>query len=323
MKNGDRLTGEIKSLSNGVLFIRVTYAKGILDIQWSRVAKIESDHLFLVRTEEGKIFTGKLSTSSAIEASPIVVQIVQDAQVKAEVDQSHLVSMTQTSEGFWHRLDGSVNSGILYAKGNESIQYNLSSQVAYNRDRWSAQSNYNSTLASSNGASRSTRNKFDLSSLRRFPSSNWFYAGNASFLQSSVQEIHLETTLGTGVGRYVKNTNHVSFYLLGGLGWQNTAYTGSAANRAIPNTALSFGSADLKAFKFKKTTLDLTATVLPAISDLGRVHINTTAIYFIKIVGDLHLNLSFYGSWDNRPPPNVPGSDYGSSSGLSWTFGNK
>jgi len=31
--------------------------------------------------------------------------------------------------------------------------------------------------------------------------------------------------------------------------------------------------------------------------------------------------VSFYGNWDNQPPPGFSGSDYGSSSGLSWTFG--
>jgi len=34
-------------------------------------------------------------------------------------------------------------------------------------------------------------------------------------------------------------------------------------------------------------------------------------------------NVSFYGSWDNRPPPTFSGSDYGTSSGLGWTFGNR
>jgi hypothetical protein len=29
-----------------------------------------------------------------------------------------------------------------------------------------------------------------------------------------------------------------------------------------------------------------------------------------------------YGNWDNRPPPGFASSDYGSSSGVSWTFGN-
>ena len=31
----------------------------------------------------------------------------------------------------------------------------------------------------------------------------------------------------------------------------------------------------------------------------------------------------FYGNWDNQPSPTLSGSDYGTSSGLSWTFGNR
>jgi hypothetical protein len=47
------------------------------------------------------------------------------------------------------------------------------------------------------------------------------------------------------------------------------------------------------------------------------------ASYYIKLTGKLSWNVSFYGNWDNRPPDGLSGSDYGSSSGLSWTFGNR
>jgi hypothetical protein len=47
------------------------------------------------------------------------------------------------------------------------------------------------------------------------------------------------------------------------------------------------------------------------------------ATYYVKIHSNLSWNISVYGNWDNRPPDNLSGSDYGSSSGLSWTFGNK
>jgi hypothetical protein len=52
-------------------------------------------------------------------------------------------------------------------------------------------------------------------------------------------------------------------------------------------------------------------------------HLNTNATYFIKVVNDLSWNVSLYGSWDSRPPATFPKSDYDSSSGLSWTFGNR
>jgi hypothetical protein len=49
------------------------------------------------------------------------------------------------------------------------------------------------------GANLSTRNRTNLSTLKLLRWNNWFYAGTASFLQSSVQEINLQTTLGGGI----------------------------------------------------------------------------------------------------------------------------
>jgi hypothetical protein len=81
-------------------------------------------------------------------------------------------------------------------------------------------------------------------------------------------------------------------------------------------------AADIKLFTFKKTNLGATTILLPAFSDPGRVRFNTNATYYLKLFSNLSWNLSFYGNWDNRPPAGFSGSDYGTSSGLSWTFGN-
>jgi hypothetical protein len=323
MKNGDRFTCEIKGLSGGVLSVKLSYVDGTISVQWSQVAHLESNRLFLVKTESGVVYTGTLSTTGASDDPPIKIEIAEAQGKEVEVAQRKIIKLSQTSEGFWHRFDGAVNTGILYSKGNESVQYNLSSQVAYNRERWSSQASFNSSFASNSGANLTTRNQIDLSTMRLLRWNNWFYAGSVSFLQSSVQEINLQTTLGGGVGRYIKNTNRASISVLGGFGWQNVGYGQNTVNQSAQNTAVGFVATEIKAFKFKKTNLDVSASLVPAISEPGRIHFNTNATYYIKITSDLSWNFSFYGSWDNRPPATLPGSDYGSSSGLSWTFGNR
>ena len=292
-------------------------------VQWSQVAHLESNQLFLVQTESGTVYTGKVSTTGASSDPPIKIEVAEAPIKQVEVAQRKVIKLSETSQGFWHRFDGAVNTGLLYSKGNESTQYNVSSQVAYNRERWSSQLNFNSSFASSNGASVTTRNQTDLSTLKLLRWNNWFYAGTASFLQSSVQEIDLQTTLGGGIGRYLKNTNRASIYVIGGLGWQNVGYKQNTVGNGAQNTAVGFVASEIKAFKFKKTNLDVSASLLPSISDAGRVHFNTNAAYYIKLINDLSWNFSFYGSWDSRPPPTFPKSDYGTSSGLSWTFGNR
>ena len=138
-----------------------------------------------------------------------------------------------------------------------------------------------------------------------------------------MQGIRLQTTLGGGIGYFFKDTNRSTIAVLGGLAWQGTDYTASVAPQTIQNVAAAMIATEIKVFKFKKTNLDVTASLLPALSDPGRVRFNTNATYYLKLFGNLSWNLSFYGNWDNRPPPGLSGSDYGSSSGLTWTFGNR
>jgi hypothetical protein len=323
MKNGDRITGDIRGLSAGVLSVRVRYIDGRISVQWSQVAHLESNKLYLVQTESGAVYTGKLSTSGESEDPPIRIEVAATPEREVEIPPRQIISLGPTSDSFWHRFDGAVNTGLLYSKGNESVQFNLSSQVAYYRERWSSEVSFNSTFASNSGANLSTRNQTDISTMKLLRWNNWFYAGTASFLQSSVQEINLQTTLGAGVGRYLKNTNRASIYVLGGFGWQNAGYKEYTVDQGTQNTAVSFVATDFKAFKFKKTNLDISASAVPSISGPGRVHFNTNAIYNIRFTPDLSWNFSFYGSWDSRPPATFPGSDYGTSSGLSWTFGNR
>jgi Protein of unknown function, DUF481 len=323
MKNGDRFTCEIKSLGAGVLSVKLDYVDGTIGIQWSQVAHLESNRLFLVHTESGDVYTGKISTTGASNDPPIKIEIAEAPVKEVEVAQPKIIQLTQTSAGFWRRFNGAVNTGLLYSKGNESVQYNIGTQVAYNRERWSTDLLFNSSLASNSGVNLTTRNQVDLNTLRLLKWNNWFYAGTASFLQSSVQDIDLQTTLGAGIGRYLKNTNRSTIYVLGGLGWQNASYGQSTANQGAQNNSVGFLASEVKFFKFKKTNVDVTASLLPSISDAGRVHFNTNATYYVKIIQDLSWNFSFYGSWDSRPPITLPKSDYGTSSGLSWTFGNR
>ncbi|HVP50023.1 MAG TPA: DUF481 domain-containing protein [Candidatus Bathyarchaeia archaeon] len=323
MKNGDHLTGEIKGLNQGVLYISMNYILGTSEVQWSQVDHIESKQLFLVKTESGNVYTGALSTAEAAQARPMTIEVVESSSKQTAIERPKVVEMDQTSERFWQRFNGEINSGISYTKGNQTTQYSLSSNVSYPRERWSAAVSYNSNLSTSTGVAATTRNQVNLTGQRLLRWNNWFYAGTAGFLQSSEQDINLQTSLGGGVGRLLSNTNHAKIYVMGGFAWQRTQY---APNLAVSNPQEVFTGmvgAGARLFRFNKTTLDTTLTLLPAITEPGRLYTSLNATYYIKITGSFSWNVSFYGNWDNQPPPTFSGSDYGTSSGLSITFGNR
>ena len=324
MKNGDRMTCEIKGLDAGVLYVSFDYIDGTSSVDWTKVARLESNQLFIVKTEDGSMYTGELKTAEAVAGRPMKIQVLEIPENEVEaIDRSQVVRMIQTSENFWQRFSGEISMGIIYSKGNQSTQYNLGSETAYVRERWDAKANFSSNLSSSTGTSASTRNSLAFSALRMLPWNNWFYSGLANFLQSSEQGINLQTTLGGGVGRYLKNTNRTSISVLGGLAWQQTKYHPSVLPLGQQNLASALIAADVRLFKFSKTNLNATANILPALSEPGRVRFDTNVSYYVKLFSNLSWNATFYGNWDNRPPPGFSGSDYGSSSGLSWTFGLK
>jgi Protein of unknown function, DUF481 len=323
MKNGDRLTCEIRGLSAGVLSVKLGYVQGTMGVEWAQVARLESDQLFLVQTEDGRVYTGKLSIAATSGGRPMSIHIASAPEKEVDIPSSQLVKLDQTAEAFRRRFNGAISTGIQYSKGNETTQYNVASQVEYPRERWSTQASSNSSFAASSNAGIATRNQVDLSAMRLLRWNNWFYSGTGNFLQSSVQGIDLQTTLGGGIGRYLRNSNQASLYVLAGFAWQNARYKTYTVRQGPQNAAAGLIDSELKIFRFKKTDLDISAVVLPGISEPGRIRANLNASYYVKLFSDLSWNVSFYGNWDNQPPPTLSGSDYGTSSGLSWTFGNR
>jgi hypothetical protein len=323
MNNGDRFTGEIKGLDSGVLYVSLDYIDGTSSVQWSKVHHLESNQLFVIKTEDGSVYSGTLRTSESPAGRPMHIEISESPERVETVEQSQIVDIDQTSDRFWQRFNGQLNSGIMYSKGNQSTQYNLSSSVEYSRERWSAGAAISSSLSSSTGSSASARNSLGINALRLLRWNNWYYSGVASFLQSSEQEIQLQTNLSAGIGRYFKNSNHAKISVLAGLGWQNTRYSQSTNSQGSPNVMAAMVAADLKVFQFDKTNLEVSGTVFPALSDPGRAFFNTNVTYYVKLFRHLTWNVSFYGNWDNQPPSHFSGSDYGTSSGIGWKFGNR
>jgi Protein of unknown function, DUF481 len=320
MKNGDRITCEVKSVDSGGVYASVDYIDGTVKIEWSKVARIDSTQPFIVRTQGGSVYAGTIKTTQSGGEAPLTLAVVGDSVTKT-LPRDEIVSVDETSENVWQRFNGAVGIGVSYTKGNQATQYNFNSDVEYLRERWSATATYLANLSASSGSRTSNRNQLDLTAARLLRWNNYYCTGLVDFLQSSTQDISRQSTLGAGIGRYLVRSNRATWTVQGGMSWQNTIYGPTAA--AIPSQNLSAAvfASELKIYRFKKTNLHVTAYLFPGLSEPGRVRFNTNATYYLKLFSDLNWNVTFYGNWDNNPPRQLSGSDYGTTSGLSWTFG--
>lgn len=323
MRNGDRLTCEIKTLEGGSLQVSLDYVDGTISIDWLQIERLDSNRLFIVKLEDGSVYTGTLAISESQPGVPAKLKVSSGPGSFVLIDKEQIVQMGKTSEDFWRRFAVDISAGIIFAKANSQTQYNLSASVSYPRPRWSSSLLANSSLSTTEGSPASTRNQLDLSAYHLLRPRNWFYSGQAALLQSTEQGVDLRSSIGGGIGRYFKNSETASLSFTAGLAYQNTVYSPTAQPEGPPDVLTALLAGSLNVVSFKKTNLAVTFNALPALSQPGRLFLNTNGSFFLKLLGNLSFNLTFYGNWDTEPPANFSGSDYGFSSGLGWTFGSQ
>jgi hypothetical protein len=106
MKNGDRITCEVKSLDAGALYVSVDYIDGTISIDWLKVACIESEQLFVVKTEDGSVYSGALRTPESPARRPVKIQVADSTAPEAGIERSQITQLVGTSDKFWQRFNG-------------------------------------------------------------------------------------------------------------------------------------------------------------------------------------------------------------------------
>jgi hypothetical protein len=116
MKNGDRMTCQVKGLDTGVLYVSFDYIDGTTSVQWSKVARLESKQLFIVKTQDGSVYTGRLNIPETPAGQPVKIQVMETPDNEVVINRSQIVKMGETSEKFWQRFNGEVNWGSFIPK---------------------------------------------------------------------------------------------------------------------------------------------------------------------------------------------------------------
>src|SRR5438874_2497837 len=104
MKNGDRLTCEIKKLEGGIRYASLDYVDGTVAIAWPEVRRLESSQLFAVIAESGKTYTGTLAMEAEPGDRPRQIEIVDaSSDEKGTVPQAELILVQQYGESTWQQ----------------------------------------------------------------------------------------------------------------------------------------------------------------------------------------------------------------------------
>ena len=86
MKNGDHLTGQVKRLENGLLYVETEYASGNLALDWNQVKSIQSTATYRIVLNNGHRLNGKIEKHSAEEVQGpdfLIHEATEEVQIAA------------------------------------------------------------------------------------------------------------------------------------------------------------------------------------------------------------------------------------------------
>lgn len=316
--NGDRSTCEIIKLEKGYLYVKLDYVDGTVAMDWSKVARIESSQGFVVADKDGRRYTGTLHTL-AQEHGKGGVQFQISGASGGTVENKDVVAIGRTDTSFLQNLHGEVDLGVTYSKQESRTQYNFQSNGLFQRTKWAAAADYESSF-SGGGDISNLRNDLRLRGTRQLRSPKFFYAGLAGFLQSDEQQLALRTTLGGAVGYIFRNTNSNFITAYAGTVWNRERYSPTATTGRTGNSAEAVLGTQLNLFRFKTANLFADARAYPSLTDSGRARFDLNTSVKLRIIKNLYWRFGYYLNFDSRPPQSLPRTDYGSTSSLGWSF---
>jgi Protein of unknown function, DUF481 len=317
--NGDRITCEIIKLEKGYLYVKLDYADGQVAMDWSKIAHIESAQTFVVADTAGKRYTGSVQSSAQGTAPEELKVQVAGPSTSQVLPNQDVVEIHQTETTFWQNLHGGVDAGLNFSKQQSRTQYNFQTNEHFERTKWLATANYESSFSGGGGLS-DLRNDLRLNITRQLLSPRNFYLGLADFLQSDEQQLDLRTTLGGGIGHVFSYTNNTFFAAFIGGDWNRERYSAEATVGRTGDSAEAVLGTQINFFRFKTTNFLADARVYPSLTDQGRVRFDLNTSVKLKLAKDLYWKLGYYLNFDSRPPDALPKTDYGSTSSLGWTF---
>jgi putative salt-induced outer membrane protein YdiY len=312
LTNGDRVTGEIKSLDYASLKIE-TPNMGTISIEWPAVRSVASSQSFTVEDRDGGQYTGLLTGS---DENQMGMSLVTGDTVTVPL--AEVVRMSQIETGFWNRINGSLAVGLNYTKAGDTSVFNVNFTATYRSPR------IESTLtvgANSTTTNEGTTDRDQIAnSLRLARPGRKYWNFLSSWDRNEELGIDSRIQLGAGFGRHLLQTKHTALDGTLGLSFNNEWVNGQPGAQQSAEGIIN-GEWHVFRFSEPETSLVSTLSLFPSLTESGRWRSEFNITLSRDIYKDFTLDLSYYNSYDSDPPDaEASNKDYGFVTSISYKF---
>lgn len=317
LKNGDRLTGEIKTLQRGELSFKASYMAEAVRLDWSKVERLESKSKFLIFLTSGQLVTGSLRVVSATDLGNQNFLIGVENE-SLTVKQPEVIKILPAEERFWRQLEGSIDLGFSFTSGNNQYQAQLLASTTYRSGDHSMTASIDSVFSGQPQGSSSARKQFSFDYTKQL-TRKYYVGGLFDLLSSDQQSLDLRTTAGGLIGRNVLQTERTRLSIFGGVVGAREKY-GSTVDETKATDVSAITGVDFLTFRFTTTDIRSRFLMYPSLTTPGRMRMQATSDLRIKLAKDLYWGFHLYENFDSKPPISANKNDLGVSTSLGWKF---
>lgn len=312
LKNGDRVTGEIKKLEAGLLELK-TDTMGTVNIEWRFISELFSDKTHSVEDTQGNRWLGQLQKPE--EGDDIEISTFLG---KVDLQANEIVAVWPVAATFLDKVDLNVSLGFDYAKSTDITNFNLAVDFTHRSDKRVSEAILRSDITRQNVADDQNRQEFSFTQQYYRPNQK-FRSWTAGLESNDALGIDLRLFGGVALGKYFVKTNNKLFYISGGV-----LATEENPNDGSSETNLeAAGTVRYQYWRFAdpERSFDTNFSVFPSLTDLGRVRADLRSTFRLEFFSDLFWSMEFYATYDSEPlSADAEETDYGIVTGLGWSY---
>lgn len=318
MKNGDRLTGEIKKMEKGALYFETEYTSDPIKLDWDRVERLETRATFLVELSSGSVIGGILGLEPPRQGADANASIMGKAGL-TRARQAGVVSVYPLKPSFWSQIKGSVNLGFSFTASNRQTNYSLGGNISFRDDRKSLDTSFSSSVQAQKDTPTTQRHNLHTTYIRNLPG-HWFVGGLTDFLRNTQQSLNLRSTFGGMAGYDQIRTARTTLAFGGGAVYTHENYNPESGYEPVSNNIEALGAIQFSTYRFDKSFLVATCSVYPSLSTPGRVRMDFDTKFQFFLTEDFFWQFGVYDNFDSRPPVESSKNDVGVTMSIGYSF---
>jgi len=307
-KNGDKLTGHIKLLTEGRLTIDSSVA-GDVTVDISDISTFSSEKEVEVHFKDGTVITQQVSKSK-----PGQIAIEKGLLIDFENFELEKVASINPPVPKLPQWRGGATVGITSTHGNTRIENSSASfntQRRGKRDRVTFGGDYGRSEQKDQGTGdmEVTENWWRLKGkYDYFVTNRWYGYGSGRYEKDSIADLDRRVVVGGGAGYQWIESAGMNFLTEVGLAGLHESYEGQNDSESELSAQLSYHF-DRRFWEGNKLMVINDTTYFPALGDLSDYYLTTTAELRAPITSSIFTNFKMIFDYDSTPASGADNTD--------------